>query len=204
MGYECLLAGLPELHTGQHAPISIEALDEQLNETVSESDMELIELLRRTPQDEKVFEDGLKVKNDFLRNWYTFNLDLNNILVAAICRKHKMPLKGQIVGNNEVAETLREDRGQKDFGLTGVVDDYESIMRLLNIDNLQEREKQLDAIRFAWLEENTLFIDFSIENVLAYYLESQMLNRWTKLNPEDGERIFRAMVADMKKDVKFE
>ena len=77
-------------------------------------------------------------------------------------------------------------------------------MALLDVDNLMEREKKLDAMRFAWLDEQTLFVNFSLENVLAYWLQNAMLNRWSVLTVEEGEKVFRDMVADMKKGVQLD
>ena len=61
-----------------------------------------------------------------------------------------------------------------------------------------------DALRWAWLEEKTLFRYFEAENVFAYWLESQMLHRWDILNKEEGTRIFRELIADMKRDIHFD
>jgi hypothetical protein len=67
-----------------------------------------------------------------------------------------------------------------------------------------EREKMMDAIRFAWLEEKTLFIHFSLENVLAYYLQAEMLNRWGLLTVEKGEQVFRELLKDMRKGINLQ
>ncbi len=64
-----------------------------------------------------------------------------------------------------------------------------------------EREKRMDALRFEWLQEKTYFDVFSKEQVLAYYLQAEMLHRWSLLTVEQGERVFRDMVADMKKGI---
>ena len=103
-----------------------------------------------------------------------------------------------------MAEILRKDLPQKDFGLSAEMDNLENVMALVDIDNLMEREKQMDAIRFAWLEEKNMFVYFSIENVLAYYLQAEMLNRWAVLTVEQGEKVFRELVADMKKGIKLQ
>jgi hypothetical protein len=47
-------------------------------------------------------------------------------------------------------------------------------------------------------------VHFSVENVLAYWLQNKMLNRWSVLTVEEGEKVFREMVADMKKGVKLD
>lgn len=239
MGYECLLAGLPELKAGGEAPMTMEALLALLEETMSEKDKQLLDLLR-LPSDapeivEQVaayddtiigqpswwdearsvlseadlrtqlkYEKGLKCRNRFVRDWFYFNQDMNNVLTATICRKHGYDVRKAIVGHNQVAEILCKNLQQKDFGLGGAMDNLHEVMSLVDVENLMEREKRMDAIRFVWLEEHTLFIHFSVENVLAYYLQAEMLNRWSLLTVEQGEKVFRELVADMKKGIKLQ
>lgn len=239
MGYECLMAGLPELKAGGEAPMTMETLLLLLEENLSEKDKPLLDLLRMKSDAPEInelveryddsiidqpdwwenarntlseadlrtqllYEYGLKSKNKFVRKWFAYNQDMNNVLVAAICRKHGFDVRKMIVGQGEVAEILRKNLQQKDFGLGGVMDSLQEIMSLVDIDNLMEREKRMDALRFVWLEEATLFVDFSIENVLAYYLQAEMLNRWSLLTVEQGERVFRELVADMKKGINLD
>lgn len=150
-----------------------------------------------------LYEYGLHSKNKFVRSWFQFNEDVNNVLVATICRKHNFDVRKLIIGTNEVAEILRKNISQKDFGLTGVLDNLSDVMSLVEVENLMEREKRLDALRFVWLENKTLFVHFSLENVLAYYLQCSMLNRWSTLTTEAGEKIFREIVSEMKSGVKI-
>lgn len=239
MGYECLLAGLPDLKAGAESPVTMESLMVLFGEMLSKKDLRLLEMLRMpsdAPEvleliarnDEKyaeqecwwtdvreslsetdlrmqaLYELGLTSKNQFIRDWFAFNQDMNNVLTAVICRRHGFDVKKAIVGHNPVAEILRKDLPQKDFGLAGVMDNLAEVMALVEIDNLMECEKQMDAIRFAWLEEKTLFVHFSLENVLAYYLQAEMLNRWAVLTVEQGEKVFRELVADMKKGINLQ
>ena len=151
-----------------------------------------------------LYEYGKQNTCRFVRDWFAYNQDLNNVLVATICRKHGFDVSKSIIGHNEVAEILRKNLQQKDFGLSAVIDNLPEIMAIVEEENLREREKKLDAIRFLWLEEKTRFEVFSLENVLAYYLQAEMLNRWSLLTVEEGERVFRELVADMKKGVRLE
>lgn len=203
MTYEYLLAGLPELKAGSDAPISIEKLDELLDEQLSASDKKLLELLR-APIDEQTLTEGLKARNRFIRDWFGFNQDMNNVLVAQICRKHGFDVKQQIVGEGEVAEQLRTHTTQKDFGLNELPGDYQAVLALAQIEDLMAREKAMDAIRFEWLQNRTEFDFFSAEMVFAYYLEAVMLHRWSILTVEEGEKVFRELVADMKKGIKLD
>ena len=115
MTYEYLLAGLPELKAGSDAPISLEKLDELFDEQLRASDKALLDLLR-APMNEETLDLGLKAKNRFIRDWFGFNQDMNNVLVAQICRKHGFDVKQKIVGEGEVAEQLRTHTTQKEIG----------------------------------------------------------------------------------------
>ena len=203
MTYEYILAGLPELKAGSDAPIGLEKLDEFLDEQLAASDKKLLDLLR-VPIDEQTLEQGLQAKNRFVRDWFEFNRDMNNVLVAQICRKHGFDVKQQIVGEGEVAEQLRTHTTQKDFGLNEVAGDFNAYLALAQIDDLMQREKAMDAIRFEWLQTRTEFDFFSAEMVFAYYLEALMLHRWSLLTIEEGEKVFRELVKDMKKGVKLD
>ena len=203
MTYEYLLAGLPELKAGADAPVSLEKLEELFDEQLSESDKRLLDLLR-VPIDAETLAQGLHAKNRFVREWFAFNRDMNNVLVAQICRKHGFDVKQQIVGGDEVAEQLRTHSAQKDFGLSEVMGEFQEILALAQIEDLMAREKAIDAIRFEWLSTRTEFDFFSAEMVFAYYLEAVMLHRWSILTVEEGERVFRGMVAEMKKGVRLD
>lgn len=184
-------------------PVSLEKLDELFDEQLSTSDKALLDLLR-VPLNEETLAAGMKAKNRFVREWFAFNRDMNNVLVAQICRKHGFDPKTQIVGEGEVAEQLRTHAQQKDFGLNEVAGDWADMLALAGIENLMQREKTMDAIRFEWLQSYTEFDFFSPEMTFAYYLEAQMLHRWSLLTVEEGERVFRELVADMKKGVKLD
>ena len=203
MTYEYILAGLPELKAGSDAPIALEKLDAFLDEQLASSDKKLLDLLR-APIDETTLETGLQVKNRFVRDWFEFNRDMNNVLVAQICRKHGFDVRRQIVGEGEVAEQLRTHTTQKDFGLNEVMNDPQELLALAQIDDLMQREKAMDAIRFEWLQARTEFDFFSAEMVFAYYLEALMLHRWSILTVEEGEKIFRELVKDMKKGIRLD
>lgn len=203
MTYEYLLSGLPELKAGSDAPISLEKLDELLDELLSPSDKQLLDLLRK-PMDSEVLAEGLKAKNKFVREWFAFNQNMNNVLVAQICRKHGFDARQQIVGEGEVAEHLRTHTTQKDFGLNELTGDWAEMLALAAIEDLMQREKAQDAIRFEWLQSRTEFDFFSPEMVFAYYLKAVMLHRWAILTVEEGEKIFRELVADMKKGIRLD
>jgi len=148
------------------------------------------------------YDFGTGSKNTFLAEWFSFCLNLNNILTATICRKHGFDVKQAVIGNNEVAQALRTSSA-RDFGLSGLLSDADKMMALAEEQNLLEREKKIDALKWAWLEEHTFFHFFGVEHVLAYWLQCELLHRWDGLTVEQGKEIFKNVLNDLKKDVKF-
>lgn len=233
MGYEYLIAGFEDIALGERVQTSEEKLLELLDEHLSASDKELLSLLRRKNDDEAIlalleddavqdrkaelslsdedfrtqllYEQGLKCKNKFVREWFAFNMDVNNVLATAVALKHGMNVQKVIVGNNEVAEELRKGGNLgKNAKLAVLVPDLKEVVEIAEIGNLLDREKHIDALRWQWLEDRTLFEVFNIEAVLAYYLKASILHRWDNLTVEEGEKVFRDLVADMKKGIKLD
>lgn len=232
MEYHYLLAGLDTLAIGQKTKLPYDKLLELLQEQMPASDYQYIELLQKNSdapdilelmQDDAVsdryqetslseadfrtqllYEQGMKAHNKFVRAWFEFNLNLNNVLAAAVCAKHGYDLQKAIVGDNEVAQLLRKSGVGKNANLAAVLPELKDIIAVSEIANLLDREKHIDALRWQWLENYTLFKYFQLDNVLAYFLQATILHRWDDLTREQGEQIFRTLLADMKKDIHFE
>ena len=139
--------------------------------------------------------------NAFVEHWFAFNLDLNNFLTAITARRYDLDVKPLIVGDNEVAKALRTSNS-RDFGLTGVMDGFEEVMRISEIENLVERERKLDVLKWEWMEENSFFDYFTVEKLFAFLVKIQIIERWIGLDAEAGGEMLRAMIRQLKEEVK--
>lgn len=148
------------------------------------------------------YDFGTHCRNKFVADWFELNLNINNILTAISCRKHGFDIKQAIVGNNEIAQTIRTSNTH-DFNLSGLFEQLDTLMAIAENPNLLEREKAIDNLKWNWLEEHTFFNYFTIERVLAFYLRCELLHRWDNLTLENGQAIFRQLLEDLKKDVKL-
>ena len=149
------------------------------------------------------YKYGMQCKNKFVADWFEFNLNINNILTALTCRKYGWDIKSAIVGDNVVAETIRNSVSARDFNLKAEIDYFDALVSISETANLLDREHRIDALKWNWLEENTFFCSFSIEKVLSFWLRCELMHRWDNLSMEEGAEIFRQMINDLKKDVKF-
>lgn len=141
---------------------------------------------------------AMQCSNGFIRSWFELNLNINNMLTAITCRKYGLDKTEYIVGNNEVAESIRTSNA-RDFGLGSMVDYLPELQRIAEEPDLMVREKKVDLLKWNWLDDNTFFKTFDIESVFAYLLKLEMIERWVCLDKVTGEKTFREIVGAMKK-----
>lgn len=145
---------------------------------------------------------ALKCTNKFISKWFEFDLNITNIFTAINCRNYDINLEGAIVGNNEIAESIRSSNS-KDFGISAIFPYLDEVLRIAEESNLFEREKKVDLLKWQWIEENAFFNYFSVEKVFAYMLQLEIIERWSKLSSEEGNRVFRGFVAKLQGSFEF-
>lgn len=148
------------------------------------------------------YEYAMGCSNKFFSAWFEFNLNLNNILAALTARKYKMEVADVIVGHTDICELLRTSNA-RDFGLNESLDYFESLQRITEIDELVEREKKVDLLKWDWLENEAFFHYFTIERLFVFLLQLEMVERWTLLDKEKGNELFRQMIQDLKNGVQI-
>ena len=145
---------------------------------------------------------AMKSKNPFIASWFEFNLNINNILAAFAARKYKMNVAEVIVGDTEVCEMLRTSNA-RDFGLSETLDYFEPLQRLVETDDLVEREKKVDQLKWKWLEDASFFHYFTAERLFVFLLQLEMIERWVLLDKEKGSELFRQMIQNLKDEVQI-
>lgn len=146
------------------------------------------------------YEYAVTIGNGFVRDWFRFNLDLNNIQTALTARKHSLPVQNLIVGDSEVAEALRTSAA-KDWGLSQTVGFFDRLVRIQDENDLTLRERETDMIKWNWMEENTFFHYFTVERLFAFLVRLDIAGRWLKLDKDKGQELFRSLIAGLKSGV---
>lgn len=146
---------------------------------------------------------AMKCKNRFISSWFNFNLTANNILVALTARKYKISdVASLIVGNTPICQALRESNA-RDFGISSEVDYWEQIIKIAEMEDLVERERKIDQLRWDWLEEQNFFNYFTIECLFVFLLKLGMIERWISLDKEKGNQMFRNIISTLKDEVQI-
>lgn len=145
---------------------------------------------------------GMSSNNAFIASWFEFNLNLNNILAALVARKYKIEVSSVIVGATSICEQLRTSNA-RDFGLNETLEYFEALQRIADIEELVEREKKVDMLKWKWLEDESFFHYFTIERIFVFLMQLEMIERWISLDKEKGNELFRKMIQDLKNEVQI-
>ena len=147
------------------------------------------------------YDYAMQCKNEFVSSWFEFNLNTNNVLVALAARKYKLPVASLIVGDTEICEALKTSNA-RDFGLTTELDYFDQLMKISETEDLVDREKRLDQLRWKWMEDKTFFDYFSIERLYVFLLQLEIIERWISLDKEKGNQMFREIIDSLKGEVR--
>lgn len=145
---------------------------------------------------------GMSSNNAFIASWFEFNLNLNNILAALAARKYKLEVSSVIVGATSICEQLRTSNA-RDFGLNETLKYFEALQRIADIEELVEREKKVNMLKWKWLEDESFFHYFTIERIFVFLMQLEMIERWISLDKEKGNEFFRKMIQDLKNEVQI-
>lgn len=169
-------------------------------EEFEESTDYLGEKVEKNPEvkfQELFFKYAESFDNRFVKDWFGFLRDFNNILTAINCRKQGFEIAPQLVGGGDLVETLTRSQ-TPDFGIKKEVDYLESLMQISDINDIIERERRLDLLKWEKVDEITLFDYFNIERILSFFVKAAMVYRWVKLDAKIGAEMFQKLVKDLR------
>lgn len=142
------------------------------------------------------YDYATSLKNEFAKEWYTFEMDLNNILTASNCKRYQIDIGPELIGDSELTAKLVKSNA-RDFGIGNEFPKIEQILRAIDETELLEKEKRIDLIKWEFLDENSFFHYFTIEKIFAYLLKLEMTARWIGLDKKTGEELFDRLLKDL-------
>ena len=169
---------------------------EEIRESLSEKDAQALDFLLKGFQDSELtpefYAEAEQQSLPFLRDYFDFDRNVRNRKVRYLNKQLGRPEEEDLV-------RLREE--EPEFEQEATVD------AALGEVDLISREKALDDIAWAWLDEYAMFHYFDLTAVLAYVAKLRIVNRWLALDEKKGRELFKRLVEEVKgpfKGVKFE
>lgn len=189
--YEYIIAGLPVLQpssgaTGVHT--SAEQIILSVREQLSQKDNRLVDLLLSGYDsenlDEEFYNKAIRHSNRFIRLFFEYDLNLRNIKVEYLNTSLGRP--------EDMDKVFPEAWDGSDF------EGRQEIMSVLEGHDILKRERGLDDLMWKKIDEITAMDVFNIEAILGFMAKLKIIDRWDKLDPETGNRLFRQLVEEIR------
>ncbi len=113
-----------------------------------------------------------------------------------------MDVSQVVVGKTDVSEMVRTSNA-RDFGLSEILEYFEQVLRISEIEELVEREKKIDLLKWNWMEDAVFFNYFTVERIFVFLLKLEMIGRWISMDKEKGSELFRQIIDKLKDEIQI-
>ena len=179
------------------ATLDADAVIEDVLSQCSERDRETISFMLDGFDGEKLSADfyrkALSHPSAFIHGWFGYDLDVRNAKARYLNRAFGRPEEMDTV-------VLGEDE-EREF------DDAPLLQGILSTEDILGREKALDDLAWKKIDELTVFDYFDLDAILGFLAKLKITDRWLKLDPATGRKLFRRFTEEVRatfKGVDFE
>jgi hypothetical protein len=148
----------------------------------------LRQLLRR-----HYFEVTRQARTQFLLRWAHFRVDIGELVTALLCRSEGMSRDAflvQMEGSFDASAPVIIRRWQDpDLGIGTRFPWVPRVIAAVQMEDLQAMSRELDNVMWAKIEELSTHDLFTIETLLAYYLQLRIVGREASWNAERGQQV---------------
>lgn len=142
------------------------------------------------------YKQALSSRNKFIRDWFTIDRDVRNILAAISARRLGMNREDVLIGDGNIVKALVKSTAP-DFGLRAEVDYLDRLLQIAETTDMLERERQLDTLRIELADNLVVNNYFDIDFVLSLLQRADLVDRWLKLDKKMGTATFRQILKDI-------
>ena len=142
------------------------------------------------------YEECAASGSRFLKEWSESDRALRNVISALVARERNMAVDQVTVGGGNVVEQLHRSSAA-DFGLRGELSYIDALIGAMDEQNMLEKERKIDLIRWSVASELSTFDYFSLDAVLAYLVKVNIVARWTQLDAKSGRKMFDRLMAEL-------
>ncbi len=136
-------------------------------------------------------------KSRFVKRWSEADRNLRNVSAAITARVAGRSIADVVVGAGDVVEQLLRSSAA-DFGLRGDLPYLDEVIAAVSEEqNLVEKERRIDMVRWSIAEELAEGEYFSADFVMAYLMKINIIVRWQMLDPKSGREMFEKLLAEL-------
>ena len=152
---------------------------------LSGSDIKVVDRLLDGFKDENLtkefYEAALKDSDRFLKEYFTFDLNVRNGKARFLNKAFERPLDQDTI----MLETGEFAEGPR-------------LEEALNAPDLLSRERGLDSLMWDKINEITTFNYFDLDAILGFIARLHIIGRWFALDEKTGREMFRRLVDEIR------
>jgi len=184
--YTYIVASLPQLNDNfELSDFSYDKVRQDIVEQLSEADIQLVETLEDGFKEESLNADYYaktgKSKNGFIRSYFDFDARLRNMKALYLAKR---------LGKQ--ADDYLVEMPEAEFN------EEQAIRNILENNDFVSRELQMDKLKWEKASELTTFDYFNINAILAFLIKAKLVQRWSELDKEKGEAMFRQLISEIR------
>ena len=195
--YEYIVASLPDITTGwKFGEKGPQDYIDEIVELCSEKDKELIDFLMSGYLDENLnaefYEKALTHKDRFIREYFTFDLNVRNAKVKYLNKALGRPADKDVLTFSEDAPEILLDALSAEF------EEAADLETVLNAGDILSRERGIDDLMWEKIDNLTTFNYFDIDAILGFITKLNIVARWYKLDEQTGREMFKMLVDEVR------
>ena len=195
--YEYIIASLPDITTGwKFGEKGPHDYIEEVISSCTEKDRKLIEFLMSGYLDENLnpefYLKALTHKDKFIREYFRFDLNVRNAKVKYL---------NKALGRPADKDVLSFPEGTPEQVMEFISEEFEEAAALDNVlgaGDILSRERGLDDLMWAKIDNLTLFNYFDIDVILGFIAKLNIVARWFKLDEQTGREMFKRLVDEVR------
>ena len=195
--YEYIIASLPDITTGwKFGEKGPHDYIEEVISSCTEKDRKLIEFLMSGYLDENLnpefYLKALTHKDKFIREYFRFDLNVRNAKVKYL---------NKALGRPADTDVLSFPEGTPEQVMEFISEEFEEAAALDNVlgaGDILSRERGLDDLMWAKIDNLTLFNYFDIDVILGFIAKLNIVARWFKLDEQTGREMFKRLVDEVR------
>ena len=195
--YEYIIASLPDITTGwKFGEKGPHDYIEEITSACTDKDRKLIEFLMSGYLDENLntefYLKALTHKDRFIREYFRFDLNVRNAKVKYL---------NKALGRPADKDVLSFPEGTPEQVLEFISEEFEEAAALDNVlgaGDILSRERGLDDLMWAKIDNLTLFNYFDIDVILGFIAKLNIVARWFKLDEQTGREMFKRLVDEVR------
>lgn len=148
------------------------------------------------------YDYATALDNRFLRDWFTFDMNIRNVLTAINCKRTSRNLEERLICRNEITDLLLKSSAP-DFKLPTRLPWADDLFAI-DFDDIAHSEEKLIQLKLQQIDDMAEPGLFNIETVLRIGIILSIAERWSLLDDKTGKKMLDKIIEELEEGFQAE